>query len=490
MMSARFRILPALCLAAVLALGLQVAYALVLIWCGAVGSQFFPSDDSFQSLRYLADGTPLIVTHSFGRHYDYSVETLDGEMLPREALQDQALSTRFAGRRPRSAGHGWPARIRGINDGRIPPVFWYLIHTEDADGRAYFVGYESETKRCIGYIGVSGARLEKPPPEECFPVDGRRMSARGQCAAPSAPHPWEPIYSTSRHSAEPMRGWMVYLVSQGRVLEIDLQKQSVRTVLEAEGIVSIELARRCRPAPDAEPSHDRIARSTYLAVQLLDRVLVVDPRGPERRSYPLPGELHGEAFEFLELFDGTALIVMMRRAVKTRRPTDLYWIGESEGTIRKETVELLYPAKTDPRLASALASLVAPVPAGWTVAATVVVPFVHLRDGEAAGYRAALGRALGELWPGVAVAFLLAAASTWFGLRRQRQYALPGSPAWAAFVFLLGVPGLLGYLFHRAWPVRKPCPACHAQVPRDRDACAACHAAFPEPAREGTEVFA
>jgi hypothetical protein len=49
---------------------------------------------------------------------------------------------------------------------------------------------------------------------------------------------------------------------------------------------------------------------------------------------------------------------------------------------------------------------------------------------------------------------------------------------------------LVGYLFHRRWPVMDACPACGRPVPRDRDSCAACGAEFPPPALKGIEVFA
>jgi len=47
------------------------------------------------------------------------------------------------------------------------------------------------------------------------------------------------------------------------------------------------------------------------------------------------------------------------------------------------------------------------------------------------------------------------------------------------FVLLLGVPGFLGYLAHRVWPARLPCPHCGRPVPRDRPACFACGHDFP-----------
>ena len=42
-------------------------------------------------------------------------------------------------------------------------------------------------------------------------------------------------------------------------------------------------------------------------------------------------------------------------------------------------------------------------------------------------------------------------------------------------------PPFVGFLLHRRWPVREPCPHCHARSARDRDACAECGDALPGP---------
>jgi hypothetical protein len=73
---------------------------------------------------------------------------------------------------------------------------------------------------------------------------------------------------------------------------------------------------------------------------------------------------------------------------------------------------------------------------------------------------------------------------------RHRRYAHHGAIAWAIFVLITGVPGFIGYLLHRRWPVVVRCEHCGAQTPRDRDTCLNCGTAFPPPAPKGIEVFA
>jgi hypothetical protein len=66
------------------------------------------------------------------------------------------------------------------------------------------------------------------------------------------------------------------------------------------------------------------------------------------------------------------------------------------------------------------------------------------------------------------------------------RFELPSAGAWAAFVFLLGVPDWLAY----RWPVLEPCGECHKPAPRERDKCASCRQVFTPPAQSGTEIFA
>jgi hypothetical protein len=88
---------------------------------------------------------------------------------------------------------------------------------------------------------------------------------------------------------------------------------------------------------------------------------------------------------------------------------------------------------------------------------------------------------------------VLLAVSVILALRtyyRQRSISDRHAHAWAIFVFLWGVPGYIGYLAHRRWPVTERCSQCFLETPRDRDDCLHCHTPFPPPARVGTEIFA
>jgi hypothetical protein len=74
--------------------------------------------------------------------------------------------------------------------------------------------------------------------------------------------------------------------------------------------------------------------------------------------------------------------------------------------------------------------------------------------------------------------------------RRHKLKAGRGALAWAIFIFIWGLPGIVGYLMHRNWPTTEVCQKCGKTSPRDRDACLHCTTAFPAPAMKGIEIFA
>jgi hypothetical protein len=79
--------------------------------------------------------------------------------------------------------------------------------------------------------------------------------------------------------------------------------------------------------------------------------------------------------------------------------------------------------------------------------------------------------------------------AAWCYMRHQR-YSKHGAASWALFVFLFGLPGFIGYLLHRHWPVMEKCQHCGEITPRDRDACLDCGTEFPLPPLKGIEIFA
>jgi len=72
-----------------------------------------------------------------------------------------------------------------------------------------------------------------------------------------------------------------------------------------------------------------------------------------------------------------------------------------------------------------------------------------------------------------------------------RRYAFSrlSTWAWAIFVLLTGVPGLLAFVGANEFPLRQPCHSCGRKRVVTREDCEHCGAPFPPPAHDGTEVL-
>jgi hypothetical protein len=203
----------------------------------------------------------------------------------------------------------------------------------------------------------------------------------------------------------------------------------------------------------------------------------------------LPGEIRHESDLSLVLSGSTAIVHTVRYVNGVSTYT-LLWIDQQGDVLRRETVKLGQEQWwSNPRSEAIVASLALPAPAIVTPGIALVEPALDVGPGEALDYPTAVARSLAVTWPALLVLNAVGAGLAWLVYRRHRRLGQPWAGAWAVFVFLFGVPGLLGYLFHRSWPVRVACPRCAEVVPRDREVCLACGQQFPEPPRKGTEVL-
>ena len=125
------------------------------------------------------------------------------------------------------------------------------------------------------------------------------------------------------------------------------------------------------------------------------------------------------------------------------------------------------------------------------VAAAVIDPLERREERRAPAYAAAFAHSLAVWRPPLAGGHARLRGTGIARLAQASPLLSVGRLGMVAHSFLLtGLPGLVGYLFHRRWPVLEACPACGRTVPRDRDACAACGTEFPPPPLKGIEVFA
>jgi hypothetical protein len=144
---------------------------------------------------------------------------------------------------------------------------------------------------------------------------------------------------------------------------------------------------------------------------------------------------------------------------------------------------------TESALFAAICVVCAPAPFICLFLLFIWLPW-HIVEYRPSEFQFAFERSLSFTVPVFAVVCISAVLVAVQCYLRQRLFSEKRAIGWAIFVFCLGIPGFIGYLLHRRWPVLVRCPHCGQETPRDRDACLKCNTAFPPPALKGIEVFA
>ncbi len=474
-----------LLLALVLTLGTAMIWSVVSDFCGDAIRQWQfrqrPLAELVNEFVLLAEkGTPLIGSFSIfdsRRHNFY--RTLDGEhvesqrhlsstpIMGPDALEDVDLPI------------GWSERIRGISDRETVQGFWYLIHDGRPEGHAWLEGFDSVTKQRVGYIGRHGFRTAPPTREDLFPVDWDvfQTYAHVRSSVTIGGVPYRSV--TAKPSPGDIPPWVVYLISNGKLVEIDVRERRVRTLLEEASLISAVVV------PHSSKDATNRFFGQVVAVRSTDRLWIIDPCTKRTQQYAIPDPFRRSTFGIFVVDD--QILLTNDRWSARGEPVMLVWLSQDGRVLEEHSVSLrsiVYPQRSDWAHVAML-----PVPIALALDFFLRRPLDQLRDGTAATY----SQALTASWrryraPFVALCLLSIALAVWC-FWRHRRYAQAGAWAWCGFVLLLGVPGLVGYLLHRRWPVHEPCPACGRPAVVDRDTCQHCRVAFPTPELQGIEVF-
>jgi hypothetical protein len=453
-----------MCVALIIAAGFSVLFAFAIAWLNEVRKSFFesPPRPTFESLTVEAGGKVLIATN---RNSQRTCRTLEGQ--PATVDSDIGEMTgaylRFRGANDSYIqARGWEGRVFPFADDAHPPNYWYFVVADDsADGRGYFAGYNSETQLPVGYIGTEGFTTRQPGRDSRFPVNGQGIPQRDSIFS-SWPFQFtngmSPVGPAKFDSNFIFPPWIVYLHSGGRFLKIDLERRTIDPVIEADDILSVgKISRRDTTARGTQSSYPRILE-TY-ALRRADHIALFDPTDETTAEFPLPADLRDRNFTFYNFPDQTALLDVSYWDGRTRPGEhDLVWLDIDGAVTRNEHLSLdqraSYQSSTEVTLVSVLC---------------IPGPLVGIVFFIGENSQDNFANAVGNPWLRTLLVLLISAAATAVAAWRQRRAGQPRSAAWLVFVFLLGFPGLVGYLLHRRWPVAR---------------------AVPPPARTGIEVFA
>lgn len=479
-----------LVLATVLAAGFLFLWGVIGVWGLEVSMMIAECHRRIVQLSFLADGSPVVVRYESDGKPSY--RDLAGNPVPQpENEQTGWLNpTHLPARLPRAGGGDvpWEQRIHTYDDGRTPSVVWHFVSDGRPEGAGYFVGYDSQSKACVGYLGTAGFRDVMPSAEELFPFSREEPGAGSRLLSldrkrKTANRDSSLIRVEAVETASPGR-WIVHVFGRdGKLYKADLRKRTVRVILDEPGLRSVAFVSEAQTSPRSY--------SDRLAARSEDAVLVLDSEGQVLKRYAIPEALRAESISFGETTAGEALMYNSGQEdfLDTEVEYRICWVAP-DGRVREKAVTLPYYHPM--RSLQTVSAAVVPSPLVLDGLVTGLRTSQLRDDAMEPTFSAALLRALTEFWPALAIAQLIALGLAVLCYRRQLRYGVSRGEriVWPLFVLLLGLPGWIGYRFGRRWPVLEKCPTCGDAVPRDRGECVRCAVEFPMPALKGTEVFA
>jgi hypothetical protein len=236
--------------------------------------------------------------------------------------------------------------------------------------------------------------------------------------------------------------------------------------------------------PEKNVPGDLIYNRYLLVARMPDRILFINNSGKSVGDYIIPEGLRNCSFNIYRMDDKKAILVYEDRHSELSYDEKIAWI-EASGKILQEKIAFTHSDARKPSIAeNREITLSVPSPIVAPVVGTICNKNRWINYGEAHNIY------MSDAWQVLLSVTVISAALAVNCHRRQRRMALPWTWVWVGFVFLFGVPGYLGYRFHRRWPVLENCHVCGHAVPHDREKCSSCGSEFPTPAPKGIEVFA
>jgi hypothetical protein len=493
MIARNFSLLRQLVWAATLATGFAVLWSLLALWLGlSLHEEWqgprrnWPPREEFV---VKTDGTPLVRSSPADNYSLATYRDLNGGEHNGISSADQLAAVYISGAEGKpgffTSRIGWAERLKRFENEQEPKVNWFFVHNGEQQGAGYFVGYERETNRRVGFIGISGFHSDPVPSEDWIPVRGTLMNYTAWSSA------WVYVSSGRQLMTRPGRfdlpPRLVYVPSGNQLRMVDLAARTVTTVFESlEPIESVGI-----PGLAAH-TNGRVSADQRILVRTRDQIHVLDRWHEIIKVFAIPAEVERQsAGEWYELGDGQSIIAFIRPTTETENVTrQIAYRIAGDGTIR-DRFELTLQTGTrvmSKQAGALLAAVALPAPAIVSIVDSLIANGNDQLPSSSEGVMALLK----DSGPTLLAVFALATILAVMALRRSRAFGQSRREqiSWAVFVFLFGVPAYVGFLLHRRWPTRGPCPNCEAQAPRDRLACAECGSPFPAPALKGIEIFA
>ena len=454
-------------LALTLAIGGTIVWVFVVLTGASLWNSVTPA--SMSKVITVTQAGQVLIQQYHRSFVDVTYQTLEGKLVTDAAELKFSQPARI---NPPDAGNPrrhfqWHERLVSYKDNRLPATFWYLLLDTPTSERAYFVGYDSKSRRLIGYIGLNGFRSTPPTQDERFDFGPTLMT--GNHAGVNSGGQNEP-YSYAYPDRDQATVWVI---SEGKLFLVDLTARSVRPISLPSPIHRVSVA---IGEPDA-------GNNTYrLFAQADDRVFVLSLAGSLLYTISLPEQLRDDDLQLYHWWRPQCIVYYQEPGTLAQH---VYWVQGGKIT-REQKIEL----NTDFSFSGQLwkMAISVPSPAAWGLVCVLAANEKVGRSQEPNLYNALVSTIREAKFPFLAVCLLSAVASV-YCYRRHRRYSDQGSLRWAIFVLITGVPGLVGYWLHRRWPPTEHCRRCGKNAPRDRETCRYCETVFPTPIATGKEIL-
>lgn len=446
-------IVPQFAVALVLAVAFALLYGIAAGWLDGIREQLLIGDAAYGWYETLGTDTKGNVLIGSFKRTKYEYRTLDGESTSREIAVHPAYLTGQDLKPSVPIVADWDQRIWPFVDDDNPPTYWYFVATDiSRQGKGHFIGYNAADRSLVGYISNKGFATTPPSYEDEFPIDGAFLHL-SVLKSQFTEAGYSPGELDKNALSFPYPPWIAFLFTDGRLLRVDLKEKQMSSVLDANDIISVSQSMQQRAETDERAvSLYQMWKTTYL-LRRTDRVTIFDPIDGKTVDFVLPDEVRRGTFSFFPLPGDKALIDITHTNLESISDShDLIWFNRAGEVTERRTISLRARKRVPSMRETAfvVATIVpTPVVAG-------LIPFGNALSEKPEPIQ----RIVAEGWPAFAMLLLLSTTLAFVVDRRQQRYRLPRSYGWLAFVFLLGLPGFVGYLLHRRWPVRQ-----QAQVP-------------------------
>ncbi len=460
-------LLRELVLAATLAVGFGTLWCLFVLWLGSAIQSVWQGDSETwpprEELIVRSDGTPLIRSTPA---YNLSLATcrdLNGRQQddPGENYQrdgddprpSREVDTFRSHRDWRSrlkvfivdtfwSHRDWGSRLKVFINEREPAVDWFLIHDGQRQGSAYFAGYERESCRRIGYIGLAGFRSDAVPLNERIPVRGE-VAANDTNWGSSESRVWWRTNRTIKLDPGDVPPHLVYVPSGNQIRLVDLAARTISSIFEtSEPIGSVAVPMMTSWSSGRAPKEASILVRTWQRIDVLDR------SNRTRMAFTIPTELDRESLVIWHaLGDGGGIAEFLPVKQNDDHAANVserivYRVGADGSVQDRFTLQLHVGGPPRSELIDNAQTVVAlPVPV--MLAALKIVSLITAGEPEIPWISIF----------GIAAISCVAALLAW---RLCRTFAFGRAPAlvWSLFVVVLGPCALVGLLL--AAPLADP----------------------------------